>query len=261
MAENNLGYPGVQSPGSGSDGWGAVAFIAQQLISRICTTTLVKVVKVSNDGGLSAAGLIDVQPLVNQVDSTGKPVPHAVIFNIPYLRMQGGANAIILDPKVGDIGYVGFGSHDLSGVIASKAQANPASFRRFDLADAVYIGGVLNGVPEQYIQFSDGGIKMHSEKKITLDAVEEIELTAPVVTINASTSTTVNTPTFTVNGVTQLNGAVHASSTIDAGTSVTAPNVIGTTDVTGNSTSLHSHTHNMPLVTNGGVTKPTTSPL
>lgn len=244
MAENNLGYPGVQSPGYGSDGWGAVAFIAQQLISRICTTTLVKVVKVTNDGGLSPAGLINVQPLVNQVDTTGKPVPHAVIFNIPYLRMQGGANAIIIDPQVGDIGYVGFGSHDLSGVIAAKAQANPASFRRFDMADAVYIGGVLNGAPTQYVQFNATGIKIHSPHKITLDAAEEIDLVAPVIQMNASTSITATTPTFTINGDLSVSQTVTAA-----------------TDVIGNGTSLHSHTHNMPSIQNGGVTKPTSGPL
>lgn len=207
MAENNLGYPGVQSPGYGSDGWGAVAFIAQQLISRICTTTLVKVVKVSNDGGLSAAGLIDVQPLVNQVDSTGKPVPHAVIFNIPYLRMQGGTNAIILDPKVGDIGYVGFGSHDLSGVIASKAQANPASFRRFDLADAVYIGGVLNGVPEQYIRFSSLGVEVISPTVVTI--------TAPEIHLDAAALVSADTPLLRTTGNVQVGGG--ASGTVPTG--------------------------------------------
>jgi hypothetical protein len=247
---NNLGYAGFQSPGYGADAWGAVAFTAQQIMNRICTTTLCKVVKVTNAGELSPAGFIDVQPLVNQVNPAGLPTPHAVIYNIPYLRMQGGANAIILDPVVGDIGYVGFSSHDLSNIIKAKGQANPGSFRRFDMADGVWIGGVLNGAPTQYIQFNTTGIKMVSTNNITLQATNGVDITAPVVRINASGSTTINTPTFTVNGATQLNGAVNASSTI-----------VAAGDVTGNGTSLHSHTHNMPAIANGGVTKPTTGPL
>ena len=250
MADENLGYPGVQSPGYGSDGWGAVAFIARQIMNRICTTTLCKVVKVTNAGELSEAGFIDVQPLVNQVDSTGKPVDHAVIFNIPYLRIQGGANAIIIDPAVGDIGYVGFASHDISGVVAARGQANPASFRRYDMADAVWIGGILNSAPTQYIQFNSAGIKMVSPHSIQLEAADGVNITAPVIRINGSASVTINTPTFTVNGATQLNGAVNASSTVTA---------VG--DVTGNGTSLHGHTHNMPLIQNGSVTKQTSGPL
>lgn len=270
---DNLGYPGTQSPGFGSGGWGAIAYIARGILNRICTTTLVRVVKVTNAGGLSPAGLINVQPLVNQVDSEGKPEPHAVIFNIPYLRMQGGANAIILDPEVGDVGYVGFGSHDLSAVIATKLQANPASFRRFDMADAVYIGGVLNGVPTQYIQFSTAGIELHSPTKIKLTAplievtaTTSITETAPQVTTNASTGITQSTATFaltattsagitsplttitglaTITGLTSLNGGFAAlpragggASTIASDLSVTAGNVSfsGTLGVTGATT-------------------------
>lgn len=244
MADDNLGYAGFQSPGFGSDGWGAVAFIAREIMNRICTTTLCQVVKVTNAGELSQAGFIDVQPLVNQITPDGKPIPHGVIYNVPYMRIQGGSNAIIIDPVVGDIGFVGFASHDISGVIAARGQANPASFRRYDLADAVWVGGVLNGTPTQYIQFNADGIKMHSPHKITLDAAEEIDLVAPVIKLNASTSITATTPTFTING------DLSVSQTVTA-----------TIDVVGNGTSLHSHTHNMPLIQSGGTTKPTSSPL
>lgn len=255
------GFNGQQDPGAGADDSAAVASIARNLMLKIQTTELCKVVKVSNDGGLSPAGLIDVQILVNQIDGNGEPTPHGVIKNIPYLRMQGGVSAIILDPVVGDNCVVGFCAHDISQVKKSKTMSNPGSRRRFDYADAVYLGGVLNGAPEQYVQFNAAGIKMYSPHKITLQAAEEIDIVAPVVKIDASTSTTITTPTFTVNGVTQLNGAVHANTTIDAGTSVTAPNLIGTTDVSGNGTSLHNHEHNMVAIQNGGTTKPTTAPL
>ena len=208
MADENLGYPGVQSPGYGSDGWGAVAFIARQIMNRICTTTLCKVVKVTNAGELSEAGFIDVQPLVNQVDSTGKPIPHGVIYNVPYIRLQGGANAIIIDPAVGDIGYVGFASHDISGVIAARGQANPASFRRYDLSDAVWIGGILNGVPTQYVRFSADGIEVKSP---TL-----VKVTAPEIHLDAAALVSADTPLLRTTGNVQVGNG--ASGTVPTGT-------------------------------------------
>lgn len=252
MADDNLGYSGTQSPGYGAEGWGAVEFIARSMLNRICTTTLCKVVAVANNGALAPAGLIDVQPLVNQVNpATGIPEPHGVIHNIPYLRMQGGANAVIMDPEVGDIGYVGFGSHDLSAVIATKAQANPASFRRFDIADAVYIGGVLNGTPTQYIQFSSAGIEIHSPTKIKLTsplieitATTSITETAPQVTVNASTGIAQSTATYSLTA-TSAAGFTSPNSTFTGNLAVTAGNVTfsGTLAVSGG-TSLAGVTSN-----------------
>lgn len=228
---NETGYNGQQDPGAGADDLAATGAIVRGILAQIQTTKLVQVRAVRNTGGLAAVGFIDVQPMVNQTDGAGNQTPHGIIYNVPYLRMQGGTDAIIMDPKVGDIGYAGFCTHDISTVKTTRAISNPGSRRRFDYADAVYIGGLLNGVPEQYIQFSTTGIKIHSPTNITLDSPGEIDLVAPVIKINATTSTTITTPTFTVNGVTQLNGAVHASGTIDAGTSVTAPAIIGTSTV------------------------------
>jgi hypothetical protein len=39
---------------------------------------------------------------------------------VPYFRVQGGADAIIIDPKVGDLGIAVFCSRDITGVKRSK---------------------------------------------------------------------------------------------------------------------------------------------
>ncbi len=44
---------------------------------------------------------MDVLPLVMQQTGDGHAVPHDVIYNVPYIRVQGGKTAIILDPQVG----------------------------------------------------------------------------------------------------------------------------------------------------------------
>lgn len=153
--------------------WGQynrVAFIVQQLLSKMQTATLVRVDACSNDGGLSPVGTVDITPLVNQIDGNQQPTPHITIYNVPYLRMQGGSNAIILDPQVGDIGIAVFASRDISKVVNTKSQANPGSFRQYDFADGLYIGGMLNAIPQQYVRFSDSGIDIVSPNTVTVRA-------------------------------------------------------------------------------------------
>lgn len=158
-------------------------FAIQQLLSRVQTATLVRVDAVTNDGGLSPVGFVDVTPLVNQVDGAGNPTPHVTIFNIPYFRLQGGANAIVLDPQVGDIGICIFASRDISKVKVTKKQANPGSFRKYSFADGLYLGGYLNGTPSQYVQFSTAGIRIHSPTLVKLDA-PSVEVTSTTFTHN-----------------------------------------------------------------------------
>src|SRR3990172_3773568 len=191
-----------------SSTWGEfnnIAFMVQQALSKMQTATLVRVESCTNAGALSSVGLVDVTPLVNQLDGQGNPTPHVTIHNIPYLRLQGGANGIIMDPQKGDIGVCVFASRDISKIKATKKQGNPGSFRQYSFSDGMYLGGMLNGTPTQYVQFSAAGIKIHSPVAVVLDA-PDIQLNAATVEINGTTSTTVTTPTFTVNGNTVLNG-------------------------------------------------------
>lgn len=183
----------------------------------------VQIVSCTNDGGLSPFGFVDVLPLVNQIDGNGNPTPHTTIHNFPYVRIQGGANAIILDPQAGDIGIALFASRDISKVKNTQAQANPGSLRQYDFSDGMYIGGILNGVPQQYIQFSPSGISIVSPTEITLQA-----------------------PNIVLSGaVAQNNGDVTLAQKLTV-----------TEDVIGQGTSLHSHVH-----TSASPGNPTSPPL
>jgi hypothetical protein len=188
-------------------------FILQQVLAKMQTATLVQVVSCTNSGGDSAVGFADVLPLVNQIDGQGGSTPHSVVHNIPYFRVQGGANAIILDPAVGDIGICVFASRDISAVKTTKAQANPGSYRSFAFSDGLYLGGVLNGEPTQYIQFTNEGINIVSPTQITLSA--------PLISFNGE--------------------IVQAAGTGNNATFNENITVIG--DVTASGTSLHTHVH------------------
>lgn len=153
--------------------WGVynqLRFVIQQAIAKMQTATIVKVEACSNDGGVSPVGTVDVQILVNQINGQGVPTPHVTMYGLPYLRVQGGANAVILDPQPGDLGIAVFASRDISTVVSTKAQANPGSYRQYDFSDGMYLGGLLNGSPTQYVQFALGGISIVSPTAVMITA-------------------------------------------------------------------------------------------
>lgn len=153
--------------------WGVhnnLAFIIQQALSKVQTATVVKVIACSNDGGVSPVGTVDVQILVNQISGQKVATPHVTMYGLPYLRIQGGANAVILDPQPGDIGIAVFASRDITTVKSTKAQANPNTFRMHDFADGMYLGGLLNGAPVQYLQFGSSGISIVSPVELAGNA-------------------------------------------------------------------------------------------
>lgn len=192
--------------------YNSLRFAWEMFAQKMQTVTLVRVVAVTNDGDISPVGTVDVLPLVNQMTGNRVAVPHGVLYRVPYFRLQGGANAVIIDPQVGDIGMCAFASRDISAVKAGKAAAPPGSFRLFDWADGLYLGGFLNGTPTQYVVFATGGITLHSPTKITLNA--------PEVDIVASSKVQVTSPHITQSG-----------------------DIVATGDVTGQGTSLHTHVH------------------
>lgn len=160
---DDRGYVGYANESSDASELNRMSFVIERILARVSTATLVVVKAVTNPGGVGPVGTVDVQPLVSQLSGDGKATPHGTIYEIPYMRLQGGTNAVIIDPKVGDIGICVFASRDISSVKANKAVANPGSRRRFDMADGLYLGGVLNGTPEQYVRVSGEGIELHAD--------------------------------------------------------------------------------------------------
>ena len=216
-----------------------IAFMVQQALAKMQTATLVRIESCTNSGGLSPVGFVDVTPLVNQIDAQGNPTPHVTIYNLPYFRLQGGANGVIIDPQKGDIGVAVFASRDISKVKATRKQGNPGSHRQYSFADGMYLGGMLNGTPTQYIQFSAAGIRIHSPTQVKLDA-PDVLIEAQTVEINASASATVTTPTFTVKGATVLNGTVSQTG---GGSAHFSGSMTVDGDVTAQGTSVHNHVH------------------
>jgi hypothetical protein len=213
----------------------ATAALVLSMLSRVWTAAVVQVMAVTTDDEDEAVGFVDVMPLVNQVDGDGNAVPHGTISHCPYFRLQGGSNAVILDPKVGDIGIAVFASRDISSVIANKGQANPGTGGMFRAKDALYLGGILNGEPTQYVQFSDAGITLISPIAITLKAPAvivkspEVEVDCTTFTVNASGFVMFNTPIVGTSEAVSVGGILTADQIVQGGKSIDAD-----------------HTHNLP---------------
>lgn len=132
-------------------------------LGKIATVKLVKVMGIGELGGVGPVGFVDVKIMTNLVDGLlGSSMEQDTVFHLPYFRYQGGANAFILEPAVGDIGFAVVCDRDISSVKNNRDTANPGSFRRFSIADGLYVGGILNDTPTQYIQFTSNGIKIRS---------------------------------------------------------------------------------------------------
>lgn len=175
---SSSGYAGQQRLSDTISFYNQQSFLVRQLLGLVGTITIAQVLAVSNSGTDIASGTVDVQPLINLIDNAGISSPRAVLAKIPYIRIQGGGNAVIIDPIVGDIGLVLVCDRDSSKVRTTKKQANPGSYRRFDPSDGIYLGGILNGVPNQFVRFFSGGIEIADANANT------IEMNSTGITIN-----------------------------------------------------------------------------
>lgn len=155
----------------------AQEFILSQFLGRHVFITLGQVVNVKE-------GAIDIRPMVMAVAGDGAPIAHGVVYNVPVWRLQGGDSAVIMPPRVGDIGFLAICDRDISGVKATRQPSMPGSRRTHNLSDALYLGGVLNGPPVQFVEFADQQITVTSPWKISLNA-PDIETNASCFAVNA----------------------------------------------------------------------------
>lgn len=156
MADKIAGY-GQNGPEDSTNDFNVRQRQIKNLLSKMSTAKIVQVVGVEG-GGLNPPGTVSVTPMVKMQDGIGNVQEHGVIEGIPWWRLQGGLNGIICDPKVGDIGLLVCSDRDINAVKSTGKVSNPGSDRQFSVADGIYIGGLLNHTPNQYVWFTDDGI-------------------------------------------------------------------------------------------------------
>ena len=182
------------------DNFNALNYIVNGIVNKVNTTELVKVVAVYPD-----RNKIDVIPIVKNANVENNPIEESIIYGIRYLEWQYGLNGIMAVPEVGDIGLIVVCKKDISEVEKGLV----ASFRKYCLADGIYLGGIkgLNQAPTQFIKFDSNGITVTSPTAITVNA--------PVATVNTDLKTDINSPTTNVSGT--LNVGTGASGLVYTG--------------------------------------------
>jgi hypothetical protein len=152
--KSGAGYPGQLGLNGGTSQFGAMSFLIEQMQGIFRTCTIVKVVKCTNAGGVSPMGTVDVIPIINMVDGLMQGTEHGTVYGLSYARVQGGRNAVICDPRPGDLGVAVISDRDTSVVKKTKKVGNPGSRRRGDLADGIYLFTILaEQAPQQYVRF------------------------------------------------------------------------------------------------------------
>jgi hypothetical protein len=193
---------------SGSE-YNALAFQIQRALSEISTAEPVTVVAVDIPDPTGPVGFVDVAPLTMLVDGEGKGMAQGTQFRLPYLRTQGGENALIVDPQPDDNGLAVYAMRDTETLKETRGDSgpvNPGSGRTMDQGDGFYLGGFLNRAPKRWVWIHDDGVEIegadlfHAKGKITImDAPDGW-------TVNAASGAT-------INGDLKVNGSVSWTGT------------------------------------------------
>ena len=147
-------------------------YIINNLIANIHTMMPVKILSVTVPADeLAPIGRCEVLPLVQQIDGSNNVYPMGKIVNVPYLRVQGGSNAIVIDPQVGDVGLCGFCERDISIVKRTGELSAPDTRRKYDINSAVYMFTMMSGTPTQYIHFLENGINIKTTGDLNINGL------------------------------------------------------------------------------------------
>lgn len=230
--------------------YNATDFQIQQALRKISTAEPVRVVSVQ-PGAVGSVGMVSVQPLVNLVTGTGDGMAQSTLYQLPYLRIQGGENAVIVDPKPGDIGLAVYAMRDTETVKANRdgKPANPGSARTYSKGDGFYLGGFLNTKPKRYVMVDDTGITLDDGQGGKLELKGgKLTITAPAGIESTSPAEIHNTPALTMGGdgaVAVMNADMQINGTVTS-----------TGDQVAGSISQMQHTHTGVQTGSGNTGKP-----
>lgn len=195
------------------------------LITNVNTAMPCKVVAIEKQEqrGVNIVGFVDIQLMIEQTNGQKKGNETAIVCNVPYVRIQGGTNAVIIDPEINDLGVAIFASRDITNFKEARRQTPPATWRKFSISDAIYIGGIRNQKPVQYIHFRNDGIEIYSPKRVHI-TTPTVLIDSDNTTINTSAKTTINAnggceinAETTNNGNVKINGNTKISGNLLVG--------------------------------------------
>lgn len=202
-------------------------FLIRSIVKGMVSTAIpVRVDSVERAGDGSGALYVSATPLVCPVDADGNALEQVTIPRLPYFRLQHGTAAVVVDPKVGDLGLAVFAQLDTSRLTGQSTPEAPATFRCFDMSDGFYLGGFWGKPPETFVRLEDSG-------DITITGPKTVTINAEVATVNASDHVLVDSPQVTMTGRLSVVGHITGTGGV----------TVSNGDVTADGISLKSHVH------------------
>lgn len=227
-----------QDPTDSNSEFTVIDFMITQRLALLDTIKPCQVAAVHpGTGSPPAAGTVDVQLLLSLLDGDGNATQQGIVYGVPYVRLHGGKWQVVLDPAVGDIGFLACSDRDISALksaITSGASplVNPGSFRKLSVSDGIYVGGFGNKVPAGSVWLkTDGTFQINDKLGNVLQS--------------GSAGLTFTPP---AGGGLLVNGYVHATGEVVRG--------LGG----GDSVTLGSHTHEQANDSHGDGEQPTNPP-
>ena len=199
-------------------------YIINQAIRNINTILPCKIVAVDN-----TKFIYTLEVLINFLDTGGEPIAPPNLFSIPILHNCGNNAGVIIEYAINDIVLVGFSQRDITNFKTTHAQSNPATYRIYDLADAIILNAYKIANPSVFVKITQDIIEIKKANSHGVFDGSKIEFTQSnsIVTLNDTTITakqnttevqlTANSVTSSTTGSTQVQtGTLTATATGNA---------------------------------------------
>lgn len=156
---------GFMEENTNTNDYNKLQFIIRQSVLGLIDTCFVGIVQTVNENFT-----VDVLPIVNGVDGDGNSVERSVVYNIPYLRYQGGECSVDIIPSVGDIGLICITKEDSSSAIESKSSSVPPSDKKYNKSNGLYIASIASTCKEakHSLTIRDEGIIINTTANVSV---------------------------------------------------------------------------------------------
>lgn len=198
---------------AGTSKYNADDYHIRTVIDKLVNTAFIARIDSCSSSGEGGTKTVNATPLICEIDGDGDILSMPSYQTLPHYRFQGGIAAFIADPQPGDLGVFVCMKRDSSGLSSGTTAAQkPATFRKFNLADAVMVATIHTKEPTVWIHVKqDNTIVLHAPSGYTVETDKYVNVTCESATVNASGSVTVTAPTVTINGNLTVNGSITST--------------------------------------------------
>lgn len=201
---------GFLDESTNSNDFNKLSFIIRQTVLGLVDTCFVGIVKAVNEDNT-----VDVLPIVNGVDGNGKSVERSIVFNLPYLRHQGGVCKVDIMPAIGDIGLVCLTKEDSSSAIEQKSNTVPPTDKKYNKSNGIYIASIASTCEEakHSLTIREEGITIDTAAKIVISCGEDATVNVGG-NLTASITGDMSANVTGILNVSSANAEVNASSVV-----------------------------------------------